>query len=318
MWLFEQTGIERHARRSANALRIAMQEARNRKSIKRGDVMFTEPARSYGAMSKNAQVEWGRAISDNLELFFSLDADHPHPTKAVYFVTLADRKCSTTADEQNVDVALFKRRLRRGLKGLSFLGSIEPGYYVNIAAGTGINAKRLVSWHFHGLAWGEDEREIRARFRRLRTRHDWYQPIAPGLHGAYCKRVPRQLIPSARSRTHFADKVRYMLKITDKSYRIYKDEKITSDGEIIPCFRQSKAKLRKGERITLFHLLKRLDLDDLAMAGGEGERILKAAITDVERRRGERGARLTRSNEDRTQGPRAEDHPSFSHSSERP
>ena len=49
----------------------------------------------------------------------------------------------------------FIQRLRRGLRGLSYLGMIEPAYYVNVCQGTHVHGKRTVSWHLHLLAWGE-------------------------------------------------------------------------------------------------------------------------------------------------------------------
>jgi hypothetical protein len=42
-----------------------------------------------------------------------------------------------------------------------------------------------------------------------------------------------------------------------------------------PCFRQKKSELRKGDRITLFHLLKGRYLDELAAAGGDGTDIMR-------------------------------------------
>jgi hypothetical protein len=68
-----------------------------------------------------------------------------------------------------------------------------------------------------------------------------------------------------------------LLKSPKKAYRIYRTERMISEGELVPCFRQRKSELRKGDRITLFHLLKNLCLPELAAGGGEG--------TDIMRRR---------------------------------
>jgi hypothetical protein len=89
-------------------------------------------------------------------------------------------------------------------------------------------------------------------------------------------------LPTNRDRTFLADKLRYLLKSPKNAYRIYKTERVTCDGEIVPCFRQKKSELRKGDRITLFHLMKGLDFPELAAAGGEGtdmmRRIKRAAV----------------------------------------
>jgi hypothetical protein len=66
-----------------------------------------------------------------------------------------------------------------------------------------------------------------------------------------------------------------MLKSPQKAYRIYKTNRVTADGELVPCFRQKKSDLRKGDRITLFHLMKQLYLDELAVGGGDGAGMLR-------------------------------------------
>jgi hypothetical protein len=50
---------------------------------------------------------------------------------------------------------------------------------------------------------------------------------------------------------------------------------VTADGEIILRFRQKKDDLRPGERLTLFRLMQDMNLDHLALAGGEGAKILR-------------------------------------------
>jgi hypothetical protein len=51
--------------------------------------------------------------------------------------------------------------------------------------------------------------------------------------------------------------------------------RVTTDGEVVPCFKQKKSQLRKGDRITLFHLMKGLHFPELAAAGGEGTDIMR-------------------------------------------
>jgi hypothetical protein len=54
-------------------------------------------------------------------------------------------------------------------------------------------------------------------------------------------------------------------------------ELVNADGEVQAKYFQRKAKLRKGERINLFHAMKHLTLDQLAVAGGEGCKLLANA-----------------------------------------
>jgi hypothetical protein len=64
-----------------------------------------------------------------------------------------------------------------------------------------------------------------------------------------------------------------------KAYRIY-HAKNGSGSEAAVSFRQIKSDLRAGDHIDLFHLLKNLYLDELALGGGQGSRVLKR-ITEL-------------------------------------
>jgi hypothetical protein len=180
-------------------------------------------------------------------------------------VTLCDRRCCTSHQEKNIDLPGFIRRLRRGLRGLSYLGMIEPAYYVNVCEGARIHGKRMVSWHVHLLTWGISPKGMKKRINGLNKRGDLL-PIADGLAAAHQKRI---------SKGKLASKVAYILKAPRKAYRLYKYEQVTADGEIILRFKQKKDDLRPGERLTLFRLLKDMNLDHLALGGGEGAEILR-------------------------------------------
>src|SRR5271157_2988922 len=71
---------------------------------------------------------------------------HPHDsTKTpLFLVTLADVSCTATHDQNLVDVPKFRRKLQAGLKGLSYVGMVEPGFYVNVAPGTRWPGKKAV------------------------------------------------------------------------------------------------------------------------------------------------------------------------------
>jgi hypothetical protein len=71
------------------------------------------------------------------------------------------------------------RILRRGLRGLSYLGMLEPAYYVNMCEGTNVDGTRMVSWHLHLIAWGEGRQKLKKRIDRLNQRRILL-PIADG------------------------------------------------------------------------------------------------------------------------------------------
>jgi hypothetical protein len=180
-------------------------------------------------------------------------------------VTLCDRRCCTSHQAKNIDIPGFIRLLRRGLRGLSYFGMIEPAYYVNVCKGARIHGKRMVSWHVHLLAWGESRSAIKARIESL-NKQGILLPIADGLAAAHQKRI---------SKGRLASKLCYILKAPRKAYRLFKYEQMTPDGEIILRFKQKKDDLRPGEHLTLFRLMEDMYLDHLALAGGEGAEILR-------------------------------------------
>jgi hypothetical protein len=149
---------------------------------------------------------------------------------------------------------------------------IEPALYVNIAPGTRWSGKRAVSWHVHAICWGENRKQMRTRLARL-NKHGVYRSIMPGQRGAHQKEIPCKFLKDS-NRTFFADKIRYMLKSPCKAYRIY-HTKNGSKIEDETSFRQIKSDLRPGDHADLFHLMKGLYLDELAVGGGEGTEMLK-------------------------------------------
>ena len=193
----------------------------------------------------------------------------------MYLTTLCDRRCCTSHQGKNVDVFQFIRILRRGLRGLSYLGILEPAYYVNMCKGTHVQGKRMVSRHLHLIAWGEGRKKLRKRIDRLNNQRILL-PIADGLPAAHQKRI---------SKSKLASKIAYVLKAPKKAYRLFKRELITADGEVICTFRQKKADVRPGERVTVFRLMQDMYLDQLAVSGGEGtdllRRIKRRALQDL-------------------------------------
>jgi hypothetical protein len=271
--LFSSTGFQRQEHQAERDQRYALHESRKRSTITRRDrLLFQCDAHVLCSVNSRSRFLWAKAVCRECQDFFGLDADHPFPDQQLFFVTLTDISCCTTHDADFVDVPRFRQTLRKGLRGLSYIGMIEPALYVNIAPGTRWSRKRAVSWHVHALCWGEDRERMRKRFARL-NREQVYRSIMPGQRGAHQKEIPCEFLTDS-GRTFFADKIRYMLKSPCKAYRIY-HAKSGSDTEDEVSFRQIKSALRPGDHIDLFHLMKGLYLDDLAVAGGEGSEMLQ-------------------------------------------
>jgi hypothetical protein len=276
MSLFVQSSFSVQERRSNKEMQLAFEKSRKKHTISKQDLQLTEACSALDLCCVNdfARIRWGRAFCQEFEEFFRLDHENGFPDRPLFFVTLTDISCTTDHDASSIEISKFKRKLQAGLRGLNYAGMVEPGLYVNVCPGTRWSGKKAVSWHLHAICWGENRKQIKSRFSRL-NRDGWYLSILESQRGADQKEILDARLPKNRDRTFLADKLRYLLKSPRKAYRVYRTERMTSDGELVPCFRQRKSELRKGDRITLFHLLKGLHLDQLAAAGGEGTDMMR-------------------------------------------
>jgi len=268
--LFQQTGLRAQEWATDNQFRRALETARNRGSVTIFDRQLLRPdaGKYLCAANRFGRIWWGQALCAEFSAHFRLGPDHPYPDHQLYFATLTDVACSTSPHAKSVDIASFKGQLRVGLNGLSYLGMIEPAYYTNIARGASFPMKRGVFWHSHLICWGESRAEIKQRFDDINCLPDNYRSIVTGLAGADFRAIRQDGLPAVLG---------YMLKAPANAYRVYRTKHVTPDGTLVARYQQRKQPLRPGERVTLFHLLKGLYLDELAMAGGEGAEILRCA-----------------------------------------
>jgi hypothetical protein len=226
------------------------------------ETLDTDP-NFLSAVSPRSRIRWGKLICQALSDHFHLGRNNLEPDQRIFFVTLCDRRCCTPDDAKNIDVSEFISLLVQGLQELSYLGMLEPAYYVNVCDGVRIYGKRMVSWHLHLLAWGASRKKMKARIERLNRK---LLPIGDGLAPAHQKCI---------SKGKLASKIGYMLKAPQNGYRLAKIKWVMPNGEIVPKFKQFKDKLRPGERLTLFRLMKDMHLDELTVAGGKGTNILR-------------------------------------------
>lgn len=273
MSLYSDSKIESLARLNHWKLREAFGEARNRKTVKKRDLQCvkTSEGKNLWAANQWSRRIWGKAVCDQLSEYFSYTEEGNHSGET-FLVTLADISCVTSTDPASINMKAIKKKLTLGLRGMSHLGFIEPAFYVNWQANLRFTDKKCLSWHVHALVWDIPGPKLRRHIKRLNV-SEKYRPVAIQLRGAHCRRIKQG---------ELAKVVGYITKPPVHSYRLSmvdrRDENgelvVTSDGEVLTRLFQKKGKLRKGERITLFHAMKSLYLDDLAFAGGEGSKLL--------------------------------------------
>jgi hypothetical protein len=72
-------------------------------------------------VNTRSRILWAKAVCREFQEFFGLDDDHPFPDQQLFFVTLTDISCCTTHDAASVDIEQFSKKLRQGLRGLSYI-----------------------------------------------------------------------------------------------------------------------------------------------------------------------------------------------------
>ena len=213
------------------------------------------------AVNTKARITWGTLLIRELFEFFKIEGADSDPEGRVFFVTLADRSLITSGQPQKIGLEQFKRKLAARMRGLNYIGMIEPAYYYNAFDATGQKTPPLVSWHGHFLVWGISRRRLSRAIKRLNVK---LEAIMPDFAAAHWKQVERG---------KFGQKICYLAKSPCKEYSVGKYRDPKKNGE--PHYKHNSRGIRPGTRVKLFHLLRHMYLDRLAMAGGRGVQILQ-------------------------------------------
>jgi hypothetical protein len=214
------------------------------------------------AVNSKARIKWGNVFVEEMFDFFKMADDENDYTEPLFLVTIADKSHLTADQPQQINLSQIRRQIGAGLMGLSYIGMIEPGYYNVIYDEFENQQKNVVSWHGHFLVWGITKNQLARHLGKVKAR---YTPIMPGLCAVHKKRIPPE---------QFGYKLWYILKAPRKEYSIGQrregDEKSGAAK-----FKQNSRKMRPGNRLKLFNLMREMYLDKLAMAGGEGSELLR-------------------------------------------
>jgi hypothetical protein len=165
------------------------------------------------------------------------------------------------------------------LRGINYISMLEPAIYSSWSrkkphAFLSLpQAGRIVSWHCHGLAWGADRKELRARFNEV-TERRLYDSWIQGVDGTWARYIAPGLV---------AQKLSYMCKTPPKVKRIYcrNPDEPRSDW----LFRQWEQKPRLGEHVWYYKILAHYTLDQLTFGGGSGAFLIQKAARPFLRRR---------------------------------
>lgn len=266
-----ESGFASTERRTHRAIKHALEFARNRNKVmnSRGQVIRTDY--ELAAVDLNGRLKWTEALCDELEAVLEIEDNLTSESRFFFWFSFADTKCAARAYSQYRSNPLKTiNRYRRGLRGLNYIAILEPAIYASVSRRQPPAFKdlypfeNLISWHTHGIAWGESRKRLRSRFNEIEARQI-YEPLIPNLKGCWAKFIKPRLL---------GQKIAYMCKTPRVVNRVYciNPDKIDENSWI---FEQKEAEARPGEHIQYFKLLARFTLDQLTFGGGEGTKILQ-------------------------------------------
>jgi hypothetical protein len=232
-----------------------------RNKPKNYDMLISANSLYLPAVNTKARIQWGTSLIRELFGFFQIPDLDSDPDIPVFLVTLADKSLITTAEPQKIDVELFKRKLGGRMRGLNYIGMIEPAFYYNAFDVIGQQTPPLVSWHGHFLVWSISRKPLSRIIKKLNCK---LEAVMPDFAAAHWKRVERG---------KFGKKICYIAKSPCKEYSVGKYTELGTNSE--PHCKHNRRDIRPGTRVKLFHLMRTMYLDQLTMAGGGGVDILK-------------------------------------------
>jgi hypothetical protein len=162
-----------------NALSLKRYREKTNIQILRPSEVFFLPA-----VNAKARINWGTVFIQEIFQFFGITADEDGPHEPIFLVTIADKSHVTSHQPQQINLIRIKRKLGAGLRGLSYIGMIEPGYYNLIYDELGKKQKSLISWHGHFLVWGVAEERLAKHLAKIKSR---FASIMPGLCAVHKK-----------------------------------------------------------------------------------------------------------------------------------
>jgi hypothetical protein len=275
---FKRTEIYNKERLLDYKLREAFERSRKRHTVTKYEMALIRACyrNELSAINHHARILWGEVISDELSNFFCQGGDGSEHNQDVHFVTLLDHQCARSLNKPLTleDFENMKLRLRYGLRGLNHLSVIEPALYANLQEGFRFTEKQCMFWHLHGLVWGISSRRLGVHLRELET-DGRYLAIADGFRGTHHKLIKQGDLPYVAGYTFKSPAVSYRVSVKDQEKNGL--PVINANGEVLQGYIQGKSELRLGERITMFHTMKNLHLDNMALAGGEGSKLLASA-----------------------------------------
>ena len=121
------------------------------------------------AVNAHSRIKFGEALCEEIADRFCLNEDWEHE-EPVFFATLIPKGGLRATDERCIDLGDMKCRLQADLRGLDYIGMLEPGYYASLPLADNGQGYQAISWHPHLLIWGVTLQQIAGLIWKLNRR----------------------------------------------------------------------------------------------------------------------------------------------------
>jgi hypothetical protein len=176
---------------------------------------------------------------------------------ALVTLTHEDWACADNNIEFNLGKA--KQMVRNALGGTNYIACFEAAIYKNEKWETGGVVGKLISFHCHAVAWSGNRTELDRLRSYIRPR---FEPILGNSSGAR--------FDALRAESDLAASITYMTKMP----YLGKETVVDSKGK---KKQRSSSKISYESREHLFNALKKYDLFQFWLSGGEGASVLRGA-----------------------------------------
>ena len=224
--------------------------------------------RSLIAHNPYSRTWWFRAVVAGLSELIGARPPEYLLRRPLFFVTIIDRRQIIDPDldlnsrTENPTWEAIRSAYRAHLQGFDYFGMLDSALFVS--AQRVFRKNRFVHVHLHALVWNTDEAALEAA--KLRTQRAIH-PLFSYTHAFDYSSID----PS-----DFLQVLWYVNKAPRKQYQAH----FRTTG----CWKQYKRDINGVNAVRLYQLMYDVTLDELALAWGEGDDLLRRVLREVQRR----------------------------------
>ena len=203
------------AHRANETIRSQYLAAGRKRSIRLDRAVLDELDRNAAkylyANNTDARIQFAQVVTDHIGELVKADEDTVFSS-----ITLTPNQFVLAEDAAaSFDPKRLQAWARQELRGLDFVGMVEPAFYTNVGdimAGV----RRVVSWHVHVIGWGVAAPRLTEIMSGINDRYD---ALLPGVNVAEFDLIAKEDV---------IGKALYALKAPQSEYRVY-PKRVTED-----------------------------------------------------------------------------------------